>query len=597
MNSFSTLGLSKSIIKALDDLNITTPTPIQEKAIPTLLERHGDFIGLAQTGTGKTAAFSLPLLEHIDTSKDHLQALILSPTRELGQQIADQIELFSKHQEKVKTLPVYGGTSIMNQIRALKRPVHVVIATPGRLIDLVKRKAIDLKRVKYLILDEADEMLKMGFREDIDFVLDQIQDQDKSTWLFSATLPSEIKRIVKKYMSDDVSEVKVSSGLEANPNIEHQYMVMRANEKNAVLSRIIDASVDFYGIVFCRTKLGTQKLANELVAEGYKADAIHGDLSQNQRDMVMSQFKKKRVHLLIATDVAARGIDVSNVTHVIHYNLPDNEEYYTHRSGRTARAGNKGVSIALCTSNERTALLRYARALKIDVNRTEPPTYASLLDQRVAARAESFKNLEITAKFKGECKEEWIESFEGIDRSELVLKLIQMEYDALSQQVAREKENRDAPRERRDRNSKDRGDRRDRSKSKRDRDDRGERRDRRDRSDRSKEHSSSRGSDGVQFYINIGSRDHIDKKDLVAFLHEEGGIPQKDISNVKLNSNYSLFQVEEKVSKKVASRFKDIEVNGRPLKVKRDEPGGRDDDSFSGPKKFKKSKDRKRKKR
>ncbi|MGB1032402.1 MAG: DEAD/DEAH box helicase, partial [Flavobacteriales bacterium] len=495
-------------------------------------------------------------------------------------------------------------------------------ATPGRLIDLVKRKAIDLKKVKYLILDEADEMLKMGFREDIDFVLDQIQDQEKSTWLFSATLPSEIKRIVKKYMSDDVSEVKVSSGLETNVNIDHQYMVMRANEKNGVLSRIIDASPNFFGIVFCRTKLGTQKLANELVAEGYKADAIHGDLSQNQRDMVMSQFKKKRVHLLIATDVAARGIDVSNVTHVIHYNLPDNSEYYTHRSGRTARAGNKGVSIALCTSNERTALLRFARALKIDVNRTEPPTYDSLLNQRIEAKADSIKNLEISAKFKADCKDEWIESFEGIERSELVLKLIQMEYDALSQQVAREKAERSAPRERGDRDRggrKDRSDRGDRSRNKRDREDRddrksrrseggperpgrdrAERSDRRDRSDRrerSSEHSSSRGGGGVQFYINIGSRDHIDKSDLAAFLHEEGGIPQKDISNIKLNSNYSLFSVEEKASKKIASRFADIEVNGRPLKVKRDEPGGRDGDSDYREKRSKRPKDKKRKKR
>ena len=350
MNAFEALGLNEQLVQSVTDLGFENPTEIQTKAIPVLLSGTTDFIGLAQTGTGKTAAFGLPLLQLIDGNQRHPQALIVCPTRELCLQITNDIESFKKHSRNIYTEAVYGGASITMQIRNLKRGVHIVVATPGRLIDLIERKAIDLQKVKYVVLDEADEMLNMGFRDDIDFVLKNTIIRE-STWLFSATMPPEVRAISRNYM-ENPKEVTVGKKNSGNVNIDHQYFVVGAQQRYEALKRLIDFNPGMYSIIFTRTKADAQEISERLAKSGYEIEALHGDLSQQQRDKVMGRFRTKNLQLLIATDVAARGIDVDGITHVINFELPDDMEVYTHRSGRTGRAGKTGVCLSICHSRE-----------------------------------------------------------------------------------------------------------------------------------------------------------------------------------------------------------------------------------------------------
>jgi ATP-dependent RNA helicase DeaD len=381
LDSFDTLGLSAPILKAIGQLGFETPTDIQSQAIPHLLEGDRDFIGLAQTGTGKTAAFGLPLLDHLDPSDDSVQALILAPTRELGQQIAEQIDLFSKHLKGIKSVAVYGGANISTQISQLKRPRHVVIATPGRLIDLVKRKALKLDQIKYLVLDEADEMLNMGFKDELDTILEFTPDT-KKTWLFSATMPREIRRMVKQYMESPF-EVSVDPKTTVNANIEHRYAVVKQADKTEAMSRFLELEPDLYGVVFCRTRRDTQALAEDLLKMGFRADALHGEMSQPQRDRVMSRFKNRDLQVLIATDVAARGIDVNDLTHVFHHSLPSEQAYYTHRSGRTARAGKKGISLAFISNREKGYVNRMSREMDISFEAVDIPGAEEIVQARM----------------------------------------------------------------------------------------------------------------------------------------------------------------------------------------------------------------------
>src|SRR5688500_353434 len=345
INPFSKLGISDDVVNAVKDLGFENPTPIQEQSIPVLLSGSNDFVGLAQTGTGKTAAFGLPLLELLDFEENYPQALILCPTRELCLQITSDIKNYAKNMHNINVVAVYGGANISDQLRQIKRGVQIVVATPGRMLDIINRKAIDFSQVQYVVLDEADEMLNMGFQEDIDVILSTTPD-DKKTWLFSATMPTEVRRIAKKYMTDPF-ELTMGTKNTGNVNISHEYYVVRARDKYAAFKRIVEYNPEISGIVFCRTMIETQEIAESLIKDGYNADALHGDLSQQQRDKVMKRYRERSLQLLIATDVAARGIDVNDVTHVINYSLPDEIENYTHRSGRTARAGKTGVSIAI----------------------------------------------------------------------------------------------------------------------------------------------------------------------------------------------------------------------------------------------------------
>ena len=381
LDSFDTLGLSAPILKAIGQLGFDTPTDIQSQAIPQLLQGDSDFIGLAQTGTGKTAAFGLPLLDHLDAKDDSVQALILAPTRELGQQIAEQIDLFSKHLKGIKSVAVYGGANISTQITQLKRPRHVVIATPGRLIDLVKRKALKLDQIKYLVLDEADEMLNMGFKDELDTILEFTPDS-KKTWLFSATMPREIRRMVKQYMESPF-EVSVDPKTTVNANIEHKYAVVKQSDKTEAMGRFLELEPDLYGVVFCRTRRDTQALAEDLLKMGFRADALHGEMSQPQRDRVMNRFKNRDLQVLVATDVAARGIDVNDLTHVFHHSLPSEQAYYTHRSGRTARAGKKGISLAFISNREKGYINRMAREMDISFEAVDVPGAEEIVQARM----------------------------------------------------------------------------------------------------------------------------------------------------------------------------------------------------------------------
>ena len=346
MNEFSILGLSKPLIDAIEELGFIQPTPIQSKAIPELLQNDTDLVGLAQTGTGKTAAFGLPLVELVETSERHTQALILAPTRELCLQIANELKQFGKHFPLLKIVEVYGGADIGRQIREVKKGAQIIVATPGRLRDMINRRAVNLNQVEYVVLDEADEMLNMGFKQEIDDILDNTP-EDKLTWLFSATMPEDVRRISLNYMSNPL-ELNVGSKNTANDDIDHQYVVTRPSERYEVLRRYLDFDSEIFALVFCRTRGDSKELADQLARDGYNADALHGDLNQAQRDRVMDGFRTGRLRVLIATDVAARGIDVNDITHVFHFNIPEDRAFYTHRSCRTGRAGKKGISLVLC---------------------------------------------------------------------------------------------------------------------------------------------------------------------------------------------------------------------------------------------------------
>lgn len=372
MLEFEALGIDERLLGAISELGFTQPTQIQEKAIPVLLSGTKDFIGLAQTGTGKTAAFGLPLLQLIDSSKKHPQALIVCPTRELCLQILKDIEHYKKNIRSINAVAVYGGASISQQVKDIKRGAQIIVATPGRLIDLIERKAIDLNEIEYVVLDEADEMLNMGFEEDIEFIL-QNTPHRQSMWLFSATMPTEIRKVSKKYMKQpfEVTVGKVNTG---NKSIDHQYYITNAAQRYETLKRLIDFNPGIYGIIFTRTKMDAQNISEKLTREGYDIDALHGDLSQAQRDKVMGQFRDKSLQLLIATDVAARGIDVQGITHVINYELPDDVEVYTHRSGRTGRAGKNGISISIIHSREMYKLRMIEKTVQAPFHKLDIPT-------------------------------------------------------------------------------------------------------------------------------------------------------------------------------------------------------------------------------
>ncbi len=372
MSKFEALGIRKEFIQGLSDLGIIEPTPIQKKVIPLLLESGGDLVGQAQTGTGKTAAFGLPLLHSIAPEIDKVQGLVLCPTRELGQQVAKQLFKYTKYlQERIFIEAVFGGVPIDKQIASLTRPTHIVVATPGRLIDLINRKAVDLSHVHTLILDEADEMLSMGFKTELDEILKTLSNVENK-WLFSATMPHGIQEIVKKHMSRDAHRLEVSGKDVVNKQIMHQFIVCNETDKFYILTEFLKSEHTNRGVIFCKTKVATQKLTKQLIAKNIAADCIHGDLLQKERDKAMRAFKNTNVQILVATDVAARGIDIEGLSYVVHYQLPENEEYYTHRSGRTARAGKEGVSLAIVTSDEVRQIRKYEKFLGISFREIKP---------------------------------------------------------------------------------------------------------------------------------------------------------------------------------------------------------------------------------
>ncbi|MCH7658635.1 MAG: DEAD/DEAH box helicase, partial [Bacteroidetes bacterium] len=393
MLTFNLMGLSPNLLKGIEDLGFNKPTPIQEKVIPVFFETENDIIGLAQTGTGKTAAFGLPVIEQIDIRNKSVQALILLPTRELCIQISRDLQNFSKYIKGLKVVPIYGGAHIGTQIKALKKGAHIIAATPGRMLDLINRKAANIANIRTVVLDEADEMLNMGFRDDLDSILEKTGDI-KRTLLFSATMPKEVARIAKNYMNSPV-EITVGKQNSGAENIRHIYYQVHARDRYLVLKRIADINPDIYGLVFCRTRRETKEVAEKLIKDGYNADAIHGDLSQAQRDHVMKRFRERSLQMLVATDVAARGIDVNDISHIINYNLPEDLDIYTHRSGRTGRAGKSGVSIAIVNYREKNKIPQIEKIIRKNFEKLSVPSGAEICKKQLFKLIDNMENVEV----------------------------------------------------------------------------------------------------------------------------------------------------------------------------------------------------------
>jgi ATP-dependent RNA helicase DeaD len=536
MNPFSTLGIRHDIVNAITELGFENPTPIQEQAIPVLLSGSNDFVGLAQTGTGKTAAFGLPLLELLDFSQNYPQALILCPTRELCLQITNDLKNYAKNLPDVHVVAVYGGAAISDQLRQIKRGVQIVVATPGRMLDIINRKAVDFTKVKYVVLDEADEMLNMGFQEDIDQILFTTP-EDKKTWLFSATMPGEVRRIAKKYMTDPF-ELTMGTKNTGNVNIEHEYYVVKARDKYAAFKRIVDFNPEIFGIVFCRTKIETQEIAESLMKDGYNADSLHGDLSQQQRDRVMKRYRDRSLQLLIATDVAARGIDVNDVTHVINYSLPDEIENYTHRSGRTARAGKSGISIAIINSKELGKIRQIERVIGKQFTKAEIPSGFDVCEKQLFGLVHKVHNVAVSEDQIEQYLPRIMEEFKDLDKAEIIKRFASLEFNRFLDYY------KNAP----DLNAsaEDTG--------------RGERGDKYGR--------TGFKSDFTRLFINLGSVDDFSRGDMLGFICNQAKISGKTIGKIDLKGVYTFFEVENEFADKVQQEFsKNIEFQGRPVRV------------------------------
>ena len=543
INPFKLLGISDDVVNAVKDLGFENPTPIQEQAIPVLLEGNNDFVGLAQTGTGKTAAFGLPLIELIDFKVNKPQALILCPTRELCLQIASDIKNYSKNTPGASVVAVYGGANIMQQLREIRNGVQVVVATPGRMLDIIGRKAIDFSSVKYVVLDEADEMLNMGFQEDINDILSTTPD-DKKTWLFSATMPPEVRRIAKNYM-DNPTELTMGTKNTGNVNIEHEYYVVRARDKYAALKRIVDFNPEIFAVVFCKTKMDTQDVAENLIKDGYNADALHGDLSQQQRDKVMQRFRDRNMQLLIATDVAARGIDVNNVTHVVNYSLPDEIESYTHRSGRTGRAGKSGISICIINSKEIGKIRQIERIIGKQFTKAELPTGFDVCEKQLFSLVHKVHNVEVNESQIEQYIPRIMDEFAELSKEDVIKRFASLEFNRFLEYY------KNAP----DLNA---------SAT----DERGERGERGARSERN--------SDFTRLFINLGSVDEFTRGDLLSFVCNNGKISGKNIGKIDLKGVYSFFEVENAIVDTLFSNFKDIQFNNRGVRIEKsgDAPEG-----------------------
>jgi ATP-dependent RNA helicase DeaD len=534
MKTFQSLGLSKGLTDAVQVIGFETPTPIQEKAIPLLLTGDRDFIGLAQTGTGKTAAIGLPLLELVDENGRDTQALVLAPTRELGLQIVSDLENYTERFKKINIVAVYGGASISEQIRKVKRGAQIIVATPGRLIDLIGKKAVNLATIKYVVLDEADEMLNMGFKEDIDEILSKTPDT-KITWLFSATMPKEVRAIAKNYMSDP-QEITVGDKNTGNVNIEHQYVVIQERDKYSALKRILDYTPEIFGLIFCRTRIDTQRVAENLMKDGYNADALHGDLNQAQRDRVMMKFRQRAVQILVATDVAARGIDVENITHVIHMNIPDEMEFYTHRSGRTARAGKKGISIAMVSNREVGKIRQIEKTLKSTFVRIPVPTGQEVCQKQLLALMHKVHEVKVNEKEIGEFLPAVYEELKDLTKDELIKRFASLEFNRFLDYY------RNAP----DLNGDAKG----------------------------TERGTERYSTGDRYFINLGKMDDLDVSTLLELLDDCCGVTKKSIGKIDLKGAYSFFEVDKDKSADILKGFQGIEFAGRAVRVELTEQKG-----------------------
>ena len=544
MKSFEEIGVSEPLRRAVEEMGFESPMPIQERVIPRLLGDANDIIALAQTGTGKTAAFGLPLLQRIDPSERKPQALVLAPTRELCLQICSDLVDFSKYIPGVKVLPVYGGSSIESQIRSLRAGVNVIVATPGRLIDLIKRGVVKLDDVNTVVLDEADEMLNMGFLDSIEEILSHVPEQHK-TLLFSATMPADILKIAKRYMKD-YEEIVVGSRNEGAENVRHIYYMVNARDKYLALKRIVDNSPGIYAIVFCRTRRDTQEVADNLIRDGYNAEALHGDLSQQQRDIVMKKFRDRVVRILVATDVAARGLDVSDLTHVINYGLPEDTAVYTHRSGRTGRAGKKGVSIAIIHSREKGRMREIERIIGKTFERREVPTPEHIIEKQLYHLADRLERVEVNEDEIAKYLPGISRKLEWLSEEDLLKRVISLEFKRLLEYY------KDAPvidtidvkpeRERKRKGEKNSRPSDDKEKDRR---------------------TAARGMERI--YVNVGKRDGFFAGNLIELLNREVQGKRVDVGRIDLLPSYTLFDVNKKDARRVVGALTGAEFYGKHL--------------------------------
>jgi ATP-dependent RNA helicase DeaD len=541
--TFKELGLNDNIISAITEMGYENPTPIQEQAIPYLLDNQGDLIGLASTGTGKTAAFGLPLLNQIDVQDKSTQGLIICPTRELCLQISRDLADYSKKIKGLKVSAVYGGTDIVKQIREIERGVQVIVATPGRLMDLIKRRKVKLSTVKTVILDEADEMLNMGFKEDIDAILEKTPN-DKAVWLFSATMPKEVARIAKNYMTDPF-EITVGGKNETNKNIEHQYYVVKGREKYEGLKRILDFNPDIYGLVFCRTRRDTAAVADKLMADGYSAEPLHGDLSQAQRDRVMEKFRNKGIQVLVATDVAARGIDVNDITHVIHHSLPEDVENYTHRSGRTARAGKNGISAAIITPSEGRKIKQIERIIKSTFVKKDVPKADEICEKQLFHLVDKMHDVQVNEKEIGKYMPTVMEKLGEFTKEEIIAKFVSTEFNRFLNYYSKAKDIRA--------DISDRGGRNDRDNDRGGRRERGERREFRDNQQR--------------FFVSLGRKDGFNNGALLRLICDSTGISKGKIGKIDILNNFSFFEADKSETDVIISNAQGIDFDGHTMNV------------------------------
>lgn len=549
-NEFEGLGLNESLLKAISALGFTTPTPIQAKAIPILLSGTTDFVGLAQTGTGKTAAFGFPLLQLIEPAHRYPQALIVCPTRELCLQICNDIQEYKKYSNNIIVEPVYGGASIVMQIRALKKGVHIVVATPGRLIDMIERKAIDLEKVKYVVLDEADEMLNMGFRDDIDFVLKNTVNRE-STWLFSATMPSEVKAISKNFMHHP-QEITVGKKNTANVNIDHQYFITPAHSRFETLKRLVDFNPGMYGIIFTRTKIDAQNISEKLSKEGYNVESLHGDLTQQQRDRVMQRFRDKDLQILIATDVAARGIDVDGITHVINFELPDDMEVYTHRSGRTARAGKSGICISICHSRESYKIRQLEKMVNAQFHKLDIPGGKDVCRRQFFYFMDKLINTDISNGAYETYMPDLQKKFTDISKEEVLKRVAALEFDHFLKYY----ENAEDLNVRHDFREK--------------RSDNFNRRD----NDRRERPVYQRDGGFTRLFINIGTKDGFYKASFLQYILDESNLKKEALGRIDLREMNAWLEVDKSVASKMIKSIDGTKYNGRLIRMNEADSGG-----------------------
>ena len=550
--TFEGLGIDAKLIQATDELGFVNPTPIQEKAIPVLLSGTTDFVGLAQTGTGKTAAFGLPLLQLVSADAKFPQALIVCPTRELCMQIVKEVELFKKHMRGISVVAVYGGTSISMQIRDLKRGVQIVVATPGRLIDLIERKAIDLEQIKYVVLDEADEMLNMGFRDDIEFILKNTPKRE-STWLFSATMPPEVKQVSKRYMKNPI-EVTVGKVNTGNVNIDHQFYVASAQHRYETLKRIIDFNPGMYGIIFTRTKLDAQEVAERLTREGYDIDALHGDLTQGQRDKVMGQFRDKTLQLLIATDVAARGIDVKEITHVINFELPDDVEVYTHRSGRTGRAGSQGICMSIVHSRETFKLRQIEKMVAQPFHKLDIPTGKDVCRKQFFYFMDKLLNTDVSHGDYETYVPMLQEKFADITKEEVLKRVASMEFDRFLKYYDNAEDlNVRASREVRPQREFNRDESRDQS----------GRRERRPAGD----FNNSSNADMMRLFVNLGTKDGFYKASFLQFILDMSELKKEVLGRIDMKDMNSWVEIDRSAANQMIKAVDGKSYKGRRIRM------------------------------